>query len=109
MKNVLTLSSHLGYILDSVNDNQEWHIDYEGTTDKETIMMLSQHTYWNLDAFTTSDTVDDQVLWIPADKFIKTDGALIPTGELADVEGTALDFRKEKPIGRDLKKATECG
>ncbi|CDS10399.1 hypothetical protein LRAMOSA03075 [Lichtheimia ramosa] len=93
----------------SVNDNQEWHIDYEGTTDKETIMMLSQHTYWNLDAFTTSDTVDDQVLWIPADKFIKTDGALIPTGELADVEGTALDFRKEKPIGRDLKKATECG
>ncbi|KAI7875301.1 galactose mutarotase-like protein [Lichtheimia hyalospora FSU 10163] len=91
----------------SVNDNQEWHIDYQGTTDKETIMMLSQHTYWNLDAFTTSDTVDDHVLWIPADKYIKTDGSLIPTGELAQVEGTALDFQKEKPIGRDLKQATD--
>ncbi|KAG2221729.1 hypothetical protein INT45_007135 [Circinella minor] len=93
----------------SVNDNQEWHIDYEGTTDKDTIMMLSQHGYWNLDAFTTSETVEDHVLQIASDKFFKTDGSLIFTGEFSNVEGTALDFRSAKSIGQDLQEATECG
>ncbi|KAI9489798.1 galactose mutarotase-like domain-containing protein [Zychaea mexicana] len=93
----------------SVNDNQEWHVDYEGTSDKDTIMMLSQHTYWNLDAFRTSDTVEDHVMQIASDQYIKTDGSLIPTGEFGNVEGTALDFRSAKPIGQDLQEATECG
>ncbi|KAI9268240.1 galactose mutarotase-like protein [Phascolomyces articulosus] len=93
----------------SVNDHQEWHIDYEGVSDKDTIMMLSSHGYWNLDAFTTSDTVEDHVLQIASDKYIKTDGSLIPTGEFVDVEGTALDFRSAKSIGQDLQEATECG
>ncbi|KAI9311827.1 galactose mutarotase-like domain-containing protein [Dichotomocladium elegans] len=93
----------------SVNDHQEWHIDYEGVSDKDTIMMVSQHTYWNLDSFTTSDTVEDHVFWIPADEYIVTDGSLIPTGEFASVEGTALDFRTPKAMGKDLAKADQCG
>lgn len=97
------------YFIDSVNDNQEWHIDYTGTTDKDTIMMLSQHTYWNLDAFTTTATVEDHVMQIAADKYIETDGVLIPTGEFGDVDGTPLDFREAKPIGRDIEEADKCG
>ncbi|KAI8139630.1 galactose mutarotase-like domain-containing protein [Fennellomyces sp. T-0311] len=92
-----------------VNDNQEWHVSYEATSDKDTIMMLSQHTYWNLDAYTTSDTVEDHVMQIASDQFIKTNGDLIPNGEFGDVGDTALDFRTPKPIGQDLMEATECG
>lgn len=72
--------------------------------------MMSQHTYWRLDAFTSPDpTVKDHVMQIKADKFIKCDQYEVPTGQIASVTGTALDFTSPKPIGQDLMKAQECG
>lgn len=73
-------------------------------------IMMSQHTYWRLDAFTSPDpTVKDHVMQIKADKFIKCDQYEVPTGQIASVTGTALDFTSPKPIGQDLMKAQECG
>ncbi|CAO3682440.1 unnamed protein product [Umbelopsis ramanniana] len=94
----------------SVNDKQQWTIDYEGSPDADTPIMMSQHTYWRLDAFTSPDpTIKDHVLQIKGDKFIKCDEYEVPTGEIASVSGTALDFTQPKPIGQDLMKAQECG
>ncbi|KAI8062102.1 galactose mutarotase-like domain-containing protein [Gongronella butleri] len=93
----------------TLTDDQEWAVDYEATTDKDTPIMLSAHTYWNLDAFTTSDTAFDQVVQIKADKYIDTDGYLIPTGDFVNVDGTPQDFRLPKAIGKDLHQSKSCG
>ena len=64
-----------------------------------TPIMLTQHTYWNLDGFQGADTILDHKLRIDASRVIEVDGTLIPTGNFTDVEGTALDFRTATAIG----------
>ncbi|MCM1484138.1 MAG: galactose mutarotase [Muribaculaceae bacterium] len=70
------------------------------TTDAPTIINLTNHVYWNLDG-ENSGTILDQKLWLAAHKYLPTDDTLIPTGEIAAVEGTPMDFTTPKPIGRD--------
>ena len=81
----------------SYNDN-ELKIDFTATTDKVTHCNLTNHNYWNLNG-AGSGTMLDQLLQLEADKYTPVDDTLIPTGELADVEGTVFDFRKPMPIG----------
>lgn len=77
-------------------------LSIKATTDAPTILNLTNHTYWNLDG-EDSGSILDHVLKLNASRWLATSEALIPTGELAPVEGTPMDFRTAKPIGRDVK------
>lgn len=83
------------------NDNV-LEVLYEATTDKKTIVNLTQHSYFNLSA-NFSKTILDHEIVINADTFIPVDATLIPTGKLADVTNTPFDFRAAKTIGNDIE------
>ena len=73
-------------------------IDYEATTDKDTVLNLTNHCYFNMAGHANGHILDHQ-LTINADKFTPVNENLIPTGELKSVEGTPFDFRKPTAIG----------
>lgn len=77
------------------------HIHYEGVSDKDTVLNMTNHSYFNLNGYDGGDVLDT-VLTIPAGSITPVDGQLMPTGELLPVEGTPFDFRQGKPIGRDI-------
>lgn len=91
-----TLETRVVYEL-SNDDSLDFH--FTATTDKPTIVNLTQHSYFNLDG--EGDILDHRLM-ILADRFTPVDGGLIPTGELRAVEGTPFDFREAKAIGRDI-------
>lgn len=86
--------------------DHELDIDYSATTDKPTIVNLSNHTYWNLGG-EGSGTIYHDILTIPGDSITPVDATLIPTGEFRPVAGTVYDFRKGKPIGQDIRDGKE--
>ncbi len=85
----------------TLTNDDELVVEFTATTDKPTPVNLTNHNYWNLGGEGTG-TIRDHVLEIPADKYLPVDETLIPTGELADVAGTPLDFTKPEKIGARL-------
>jgi aldose 1-epimerase len=82
----------------TLTDANELKIDYVARTDKPTIINLTQHSYFNLAGSKASDILGHQLM-IAADRYTPVDAGLIPTGELAPVQGTPFDFRQATPIG----------
>lgn len=85
----------------TVTAENSLRIEYKAISSKDTVCNLTNHSYFNLAGFDGGNVLDTQ-LCINADRYTPVDDKLIPTGELAAVEGTPFDFRQPKAIGRDI-------
>lgn len=94
-----TLKVRVSYQLTNLN---EFIIEYDAETDKPTVLNLTNHTYFNLNS--CKKAILDHEVMINADNYTPVDATLIPTGEIAKVANTALDFRHAKKVGKDFSK-----
>lgn len=90
-----SLDASLTYTL--TNDN-ELKMEYAATTDKATVINLTNHAYWNLAGVGSGDVLGHKLM-LAADNYLPVDDGLIPTGELKSVKGTAMDFTSLHAIG----------
>lgn len=85
----------------TLTDDNAVDIQYEAVTDKETVVNLTNHSYFNLSGDANNSILND-VLMINADSFTPVDDTFMTTGEIATVEGTPMDFRTPTPIGERI-------
>lgn len=90
----------------TLTDANELRIDYAATTDKDTVVNLTNHSYFNLAGHGSGDILNHRLM-INAARFTPTDAASIPTGELRSVAGTPFDFRRPRTIGERIEQDEE--
>jgi aldose 1-epimerase len=93
------LSVHVTYTL---TDTNELRLRYQAATDRDTVLNLTNHSYFNLGG-NGSGTIEHEILRIAADRYTPTDSTSIPTGAVEPVAGTPLDFRTATMIGTRLR------
>lgn len=91
----------------TLTEDNAVRIDYYGVPEEDTIINLTNHSYFNLDGH-ASGSVLEQEVWMDADFFTRTDATSVPTGEILPVDGTPMDFRTKKKIGRDIEEEYEA-
>jgi aldose 1-epimerase len=92
------LNAKVKYVL---TEDNALEINYFATTDKDTVVNLTNHAYFNLSGHSSGDVLN-QKLMINADKFTANDQYSIPTGDIVNVENTPMDFRALTPIGKNI-------
>ena len=90
----------------ALSDDNELRMSFSATTDAPTPVNLANHTYWNLAG---DGSILEHEVSIEADRYLPVDEQLIPTGGIATVEATALDFTKPKALGGDIDDAPGVG
>ena len=85
----------------TLTDDNDLRLDYEASTDKPTILNLTNHAYWNLAGACEGDILGHEVK-LNANWFIPVDATGIPTGEIAALAGGPMDFTKAKPLAKDF-------
>jgi aldose 1-epimerase len=100
-----TVHVEITYALD---EQSRLVLTYAATTDKPTVVNLSNHSLFNMAGAASGQSVMDQVLTLAADAYTPVDAHLIPTGEIRKVEGTAFDFRKPRRIGKSVRDASDA-
>jgi aldose 1-epimerase len=85
----------------SLTDDNELRIEYSATTDKPTVVNLTNHAYWNLADGGSTDVLGHELM-LPADYYLPVDAGLIPVGQPAPVQGTPLDFTQMRTIGTHI-------
>lgn len=83
-------------------DDNALELTLSATTDAPTVVNLTNHAYWNLAGHNSGSVLDHEMM-LAASRFLPTDDTLIPSGELAPVEGTPMDFTAAKTLGKDIK------
>lgn len=91
----------------TLNEENELRIDYRAEAADDTIFNMTNHAYFNLNGHDFGDVLNHS-MWVDADTFTRTDKASIPTGEIVPVEGTPMDFREKKTVGRDIDEVYEA-
>lgn len=86
----------------TLTENSELKIDYDATTDRTTVVNLTNHSYFDLRGQEGQGDISGHRIMIAADRFTPVDSGLIPTGELRAVEGTPFDFRQPRAIGEKI-------
>lgn len=92
----------------TLTEDNELKLEYKGKSDADTVLNMTNHSYFNIGGI-HSGSVLSQIVQINADSYTPVDDKLIPTGEIASVEGTVFDFRKPKAIDADLDKSDLIG
>ena len=85
------------------NDDNVLKIELGAVTDAPTVVNLTNHTYFNMAGEDKEGTALNQVLQLNCSRYLPTDDSLIPSGEMAPVEGTPMDFTQPKAAGKDIK------
>ena len=85
----------------TLDENNALTLHYHGTSDQKTVLNLTNHTYFNLDGHDSGD-IEDHELWLNCSCYTPVVEGAIPTGEIASVKGTPMDFTVAKKVGRDI-------
>lgn len=95
------------YVAYKLTEDGEVQIIYEASPREDTVINMTNHSYFNLDGHGAGSVLEQKV-WIDADKYMRNGEDSVPTGEILNVAGTPLDFRAAKPLGRDIESSHEA-